>query len=71
MQKMSPAHISTCVYIKFLRLFTPLPPKKKNKQNKQQTNKQISDHFDILNKDIHQHALIYDILKSLDIHYNC
>lgn len=70
MQKMSPAHISTCVYIKFLRLFTP-HPQKKIKQNKQRTNKKISDRFDILNKDIHQHALIYDVLKSLEIHYNC
>lgn len=67
----SSTYINVCLYQILKIVYPPTQKKKKIKQNKQQTNKQISDHFDILNKDIHQHALIYDILKSLDIHYNC
>lgn len=66
----SSTYINVCLY-QIFKIVYPPTPKKKIKQNKQRTNKKISDRFDILNKDIHQHALIYDVLKSLEIHYNC
>lgn len=65
----SSTYINVCLYQIFKIVYPP--PQKKIKQNKQRTNKKFSDRFDILNKDIHQHALIYDVLKSLEIHYNC